>query len=116
MAMIERAKTYTSPDGTLTFTVEVEREGTTILSFGYPWHTHPDLLITELDRSEEAAIESFVGELLNNQTVIAISRRAGRIADIGITLDPAAELRNALDGEIVELRYWNGSPWRNPSA
>lgn len=107
-------KSYTSPDGMLTFTVEIEREGTTILSFGYPWHTHPDLFVPECEQSEEAAIERFVGELLNNQAVIANSRRDGKIADICITWDPAAELRYARDDEIVELRHWNGSPWRNP--
>ena len=112
--MVESAKAYRSPDGTLTFTVEIDREGMTILSFGYPWHTHPDLLVPDYAQTEEAAIERFVGELLNNQTVIAISRRNGKIADICITGDPATELGYARDDEIVELRYWNGSPWRNP--
>ena len=112
--MVESAKTYTSPDGTLTFTIEVDREGTTILSFGYPWHTHSDLLVPGHEETEEAAIEGSVGKLLNNQAVIAISRRDGKITDICITWDPAVDLRYARDGEIVELRYWNGSPWRNP--
>jgi hypothetical protein len=77
---------HVSPDGLLKFIV-CRDDGDICLGFyGYPWHTHPELLTSE-GVSEESAIQQFVNDLINSRAVIAVSRIAGAVRDVWITDD-----------------------------
>lgn len=102
----------TSPDGTLTFTVEPGDGGNRILGFkDFPWHTHSNLLVGWYGASEEDAVENFVQALLHNRAVIVVHRRGGYILDVRITDTPDAERRNVPEGQTIELRHWDGTAW-----
>ena len=105
-------RTYTSPDGLLRFTVTSAGEDVILGFDGYPWHTHADLLAAFYGLPDEAAVDRFVGALLDSETVIAILRRDGNISDISVTHDPQADCKYVSANETVEFRYWDGTPWQ----
>jgi hypothetical protein len=73
---------------------------------------HANVLASALGTSEELAVNRFVGDLLSDRCIIAVSRIGGRIRNVWITADPQSDLRHKPDGEILECRYWSGTQWK----
>jgi hypothetical protein len=109
---VATTREYVSPDGSLRFLIVSEDEGEVTLGFaGFSWHTHADVLAAVTGRSEAAAVERFVQEVLGNRAVIAVSRIRGEVQDVWVSDRPASESRFLCEGESVELRYWDGRKW-----
>jgi len=104
-------RSYTSPDGRLTFTVARREDGVALGFDGFAWHTHADLLVGTFGPSEDIAVEQYVNALLANKLLIALVRDGRETLDIFITRDPQADLRYKPADERLEFRYWDGSPW-----
>jgi hypothetical protein len=103
---------YVSPDGSLRFLVVTADDGDVALGFqGFAWHTHADLLAAAACIPEAEAVGQFVEDLLGNRSVIAVSRVRGEVRDVWITDDPDSEFLDLLEGETIELRYWDGRKW-----
>lgn len=103
---------YISPDGLLRFIVK-EDDGDVTLGFaGHFWHTHADVLAATSGAAEQEAVARFVGDLLADRSVIAVTRVGGEVRDVRITDAPVSELRDKTEEEEIELRYWSGRPWR----
>jgi hypothetical protein len=103
---------YVSPDDQLRFIVERDEQDIVLGFEGFPWHTHADMLASAGGTSEALAVERFVGDLLGDRCVIAVSRSGGTIRDVWITMDPQSDLRYVSDDEVLEFRYWSGAPWK----
>ena len=101
-----------SPDGLLRFIIERDDEDVSLGFAGMQWHTHADLLAGACGVSEQEAIDRFVGDLLGDRSVIAVSRVGGVIRDAWVTDDPTSELRYKPEEEEIEFRYWSGRPWQ----
>ena len=105
---------YTSPDGQLKFIV-VCPDGDWIMGFeGFPWHTHGSILAALSGQDDATATEHCVIDLTSNISVIAMMRTSGKLTDVWITSDPAADLssceRYGEAGETIEFRRWDGTP------
>lgn len=108
---------HVSPDGLLTFVVVADEGGDVALGFeGYPWHTHADILAALSGTVPEVAVERFVAALLGNKAVIAVATVAGRIEDVWVSDDPLKADPHKPSDEAIELRSWDGTPWRAPAA
>jgi hypothetical protein len=103
---------YVSPDDQLRFVVDNEEQDVRLGFEGFPWHTHADVLASEFGTSEDLAVNQFVGDLLSDRCIIAVSRLGGRIRDVWITADPQSDLRYKSDDEVLEFRYWSGGQWK----
>jgi hypothetical protein len=98
---------HVSPDGLLKFIV-CRDDGDVCLGFdGYPWHTHPELLVSD-GVSPEVATRQFVDELLAGRIVIVVSRAEGVVRDVWITDDTESQLKYKMPNETLEFRYWDG--------
>jgi hypothetical protein len=104
-------RSYTSPDGRLTFTIARGEDGVALGFEGFAWHTHADLLVGTYGPSEEIAVEHYVDALLANKLLIALVRDERETLDVFITRDPQTDLRYKPADERLEFRYWDGSPW-----
>jgi hypothetical protein len=49
---------------------------------GFARHTHADVLAATYGIANEAAVKRFVGDLLNNRSIIVILRRGKTVVDI----------------------------------
>jgi hypothetical protein len=38
----------------------------------------------------------------------------GKLRDLWVSDDPAADAKYPIAGESIEMRYWNGESWKNP--
>ncbi len=103
---------YISSDGILRFIIERDGDDVSLGFAGYAWHTHADLLAASFGVPEQVAIARFVEDLLNDRSVIAVSRVGGKVQDVWITDDPVSELRYKPEEEAIEFRYWSGRPWQ----
>jgi hypothetical protein len=109
-------ETHTSPDGLLNLAFEKSRDGDTIIGFtGYQWHAHGDILSAEFGLDEDASIRKYIDEILNNRRIIAVLSKGNKILDVWIVDDAIDALKSHEkykgDGEMLELRYWNGQAW-----
>ena len=107
---------HISPDGLLTFVVAHKADDVTLGFEGYPWHTHADILAALSGTSPKAAVEQFVAALLGNKAVIAVATVAGRIEDVWVSDDPLKADPHKPDGEVIALRFWDGTPWQAPAT
>jgi hypothetical protein len=107
MAVIER---HISPDGLLQLIVDRTDDGDWGVGFDkFAWHTHGDLLAYHYGGSPEAAIQSFVSDVISSRRVIVISRIDGKIHDVWITDKPSSdETKYAYRNETIEKRLWDG--------
>ena len=105
-------KEYVSPDNQLRFVVDYEEQDVSLGFEGFPWHTHVDVLASELGTSEELAVRKFVRDLLSDRSIIVVSRIGGTIRDVWITADPTTDLLYKPDNEVLEFRYWSGEQWK----
>lgn len=106
---------YTSPDGLLRLVVHADDAGDVTVGFaGFGWHTHGDILAALAGLPVPDAVGRFVADVVGGRAVIAVSRVGGRVADVWVSDDPAREVGRAADGEEVELRFWDGTPWGGP--
>lgn len=103
---------HTSPDGILRFIIDQDDNDLALGFAGYAWHTHADLLAGFLGVSEQVAVTCFVEDLLNDRTIIVVSRIGGTIQDVWVTDDPVSELRYKMENEDIEFRYWSGRHWQ----
>jgi hypothetical protein len=103
---------YVSPDDRLRFVVQQDGQDITLGFEGYPWHTHADMLASAYGTSEALAVDRFVGDLLGDRCIIAVSRTGGMIGDVWITTAPRSDLRYVSDDEVLAFRYWSGAPWK----
>jgi hypothetical protein len=103
---------YVSPDGLFRFLVQTADNGVVCLGFdGHLWHRHPCELTEGGKLSEQAAVERYVRDLLENRAVIAVTRAGGKVVDARVTEDPASETLHLPPGMSVELRHWDGTLW-----
>jgi len=111
MSVVER---YLSPDGLLQLIVDLADDGDWSVGFdGFAWHTHGDMLKFDYGGTPESAVRSFVNEVLESRRVIVISHVDGAIHDAWTAGDvPLDEMKYAAPNETIELRYWNGLPFR----
>jgi hypothetical protein len=103
---------HISPDGTFRFIIRRDDEDLSLGFSGYVWHTHADLLAEASGAPEPVAVARFVEDLINDRTVIAVSRVGGVIRDAWVTDDPISELRYKPEEEDIEFRYWSGRRWQ----
>lgn len=118
---MQTQKTYTSPDGTLTFLVVTDDDGDVSLGFERgTWHTHADILAELQGTSEENAVARYIDDLLNDKSVICIYREPDRLLDITIADlnydDLEDDLLRKPDNETIEFRYWSGAPYTPKSV
>ena len=109
---MDLAAEHISPDGILRFVIERDDTDVSLGFAGHAWHTHADILAASSGAPEGEAVARFVGDLLNDRSVIAVSRVGVVVQDVWITDDPASELRCKPQGEEIEFRYWSGRPWQ----
>lgn len=109
---MNQAAEHISPDGILRFIIERDDTDVSLGFAGHAWHTHADILAAAVGAPEQEAVDSFVEDLLNDRSVIAVSRVGGVIQDVWVTDDPVSELRYQSEGEDIEFRYWSGRPWQ----
>jgi hypothetical protein len=102
---------YVSPDSQLRFVVGRDEQDVILRFEGFKWHTHASVLASASGTSEELAVNRFVGDLLSDHCIIAVSRIGGTIGDVWITADPQSDLRSKSDDEVLEFRYWSGRWW-----
>ena len=103
---------HISPDGLLDFVIERLDDGVILLGFvGGEWHTHPNLLDRQDGVDDEAATRAYIDRLLQGIAVVGIRRKSGVIVEVWIMDDPAFEADAFAEGETLELRHWDGSPW-----
>jgi hypothetical protein len=103
---------HVSPDGILRFVIRRDDEDVSLGFTGYSWHTHADVLAATYQTTADAAVTDFVEALLNDRSIIAVSKVAGIIQDVWITDDPDSDLRYKPEAEEIEFRYWSGQPWQ----
>lgn len=115
--MVQQVSKHVSPDGLLTFVVAADEGGDVTLGFeGYSWHTHADILAALSGTAPEVAVERFVGALLGNEVAIAVATVAGRIEDVWVSDDLLRADPYKPSDEVIEFRFWDGTPWRAPDA
>jgi hypothetical protein len=108
MSIVEQ---HMSGDGHLKIIVCRYDDGDTAIGFeGFPWHTHADTLATLSGLSEQDAIRRFIDDVLDDRSIIVVSRVEGAAGEVWITDDPATELRHQSGNETIEFRYWSGKP------
>ncbi len=74
---------HESPDASLRFVVQRDKDGGVSIGFeGFARHTHADVLAATYGIANEAAVKRFVGDLLNNRSIIVILRRGKTVVDI----------------------------------
>ena len=113
---VQTVEEHVSPDGRLRFLVVVDASGDIALGFdGCPWHTHADILAALSGLPAADAGRQFVNDLLSDKSVIAVWGVPGRVDDVWVSEDPTSAIAYPQDGEIIELRYWNGRPWEGLS-
>jgi len=101
---------FVSPDGQLRFFVQSLEGDDLMLGFqDMPWHTHADLLPPASSGMPEDATLQFVEAIIAGKWVVVITRVAGEIRDIGLTLDPSDDLLYCGPDETLEFRLWDGS-------
>jgi hypothetical protein len=107
MIIIEEHRT---PDGRFRFVVERNDDVDFALGFdGYPSHTHGDIVASLSGLPIEAAIRSYIDDLLCGRSFIGIATVAGKIRDVWVTTDPRPDKYKPAD-ETIEFRYWDGRP------
>jgi hypothetical protein len=107
--MMQIVEQYISGDGLLNLIVCSYDDGDTTLGFeGYAWHTHADILASLSGLPEPEAVRRFVNDILDDRSVIAVSRIGAAIRDVWVTDNPVSELKYKPDDERIEFRYWSG--------
>jgi hypothetical protein len=104
-------RAYVSPDGALTFVVAREAGDATLGFAGMQWHTHADVLASEYGVPQDEAVDRFIAALLQNKSVIAVSRVAGIVSDVWIVDDPLEPDPYQPEDEAIEFRFWDGTPF-----
>ena len=103
---------YLSPDdGSLVLIVDDEDGDVAVAFDGFEWHTHGDALVGSFGATPEAAVATFVEQILSDRLVIAVCSRDGAVSDVRVTDDPATEQGYAPVGEHILLRFWSGREW-----
>jgi hypothetical protein len=116
---MEIVEEHCSPDRFLRLLVIRDDEDDISIGFdGYTWHTHGDILASLSGRPAEEAIREFVGRIIGDDVIIAISRVKGEIRDVWLTDDPGKEFRYKPPEESLEFRRWSGQtvPVEAPAA
>ena len=109
MAVRER---YSSPDdGSLVLIVDDDHGDVAVAFDGFEWHTHGDALVGSFGATQEAAVATFVEQILSDRLVIAVCSRDGAVHDVRVTDDPATEHSHVRAGEHILLRFWSGREW-----
>ncbi len=96
---------YLSPDGQLTLLVISEPDDITIGFEGFPWHTHGDILALR-SGTLDYAVANFVADILEDRSVICVTRVAGVITDVHIQSRYEGNDKYQSVDETVEWRYW----------
>jgi hypothetical protein len=98
-------KSYTSPDGLLTLIIKEIDGGDWVIGVdGIPWHVHPDQLLGTYGETVELARESFVSAILNNEEIILVTRKGGKVVDAFVSDNLTLSLEY-LGEEELELRF-----------
>jgi hypothetical protein len=102
---------YVSPDGTLTFLILRYSNDVALGFAGTPWHIHGDMLAELSGCSVEEAIDRFLHDLQQGRLVIAVATVSGAVRDIWIKDDAEEPDRYKPEDEVIQLRYWDGTPF-----
>lgn len=108
-----------SPDGLLRLKVIRDVDDTTLGFEGYPWHTHGDVIAGELELigergvSPEDAACRFIQDVVSGRMPIGVVRVDGQITDVWASYLPNTDDPYRPDLEHLELRRWDGKPWRD---
>jgi hypothetical protein len=94
-------------DMTLGFAV-VCREGDNDMMLRFYGHTHADILVSHSGLPEAVAVRRYIDDILEDRTVIAVSRIGDGISDIWVSNDPVSELSYKFREETIEFRHWSG--------
>jgi hypothetical protein len=94
-------------DMTLGFAV-VCREGDNDMTSRFYGHTHADILASLYGLPETEAVRNYIDDILEDRTVIAVSRIDDGIRDIWVSDAPVSELSYKPSEETIEFRYWSG--------
>ena len=100
---------HVSPDRQLTLLVERYSDGDISIGFrGFQWHTHADILASTMSIPVVEAVRIFIGDILEDRSVIAIVYIDGAVHDVWITDDAQKELQYQQPNEEIRFRYWSG--------
>ena len=106
---------FVSPDGDLRLIVQTDDDGDVSIGFAYTrWHTHASILAELTGLSEDEAVRRYVGRVVNSEAVIALLSVGGKLSDMWVCDDPDADAKYPIEGESIQLRYWNGESWEAP--
>jgi len=112
----EAVEEHISPDGLLRFRVVLGEDGDISLGFArFPWHTHADILAALTGLPEPEAVRRYVDDLIGGASVVTLWSVAGELSDIWMSENPERDAHYSQDGESIELRFWDGSPWPRPT-
>jgi len=108
-------ETHESPDGLFRLLVTRGEIGNLTIGFeDFQWHTHGSFQADIYGVSEEEAVQSFIADLVSGKYVIAVYRRDNAIWQLQI--DDCPDIQVPCEpGETLELRYWDGLPYRSGS-
>jgi hypothetical protein len=99
---------HTTPDGKFTLVFDPAEH---LIGFDeYSWQLDHDNMVKYFKVSTEAQL---LEALAANRLALIISRfeeSGDEIQDVWLSHDPAGEKDCADEGEILECRYWNGTP------
>jgi hypothetical protein len=108
-------KEYVSPDSVLRLIVHTDDSGDVAIGFANtPWHTHASILATLSELPEDEAVHEYVHRVVSGEAVIRMLSVNGKLSDLWVSDDPAADAKHAIEGESIEMRYWNGESWKDP--
>ncbi|HEY4031566.1 MAG TPA: hypothetical protein VGM25_14560 [Caulobacteraceae bacterium] len=99
---------YRSPDGQLCLVVEAV-DGDVRLGFAdMPWHTHGDVLASQLGLPIEAAVQAFVEALVGSATIVAVLKVNATVCDVWVPCNSVEDCRDRDLGEEITFRRWSG--------
>ena len=73
-----------------------------------PWHTHGDVLASQLGLPIDAAVRAFVEALVGSETIVAVLKVKGTVCDVWAPGDPVEDCRYRGPGEEITFRRWSG--------
>lgn len=100
---------YVTDDGLLALTVFQDVDGEALIGFhGFEWNIQVSILSEVLGTSPEEALQTFIADVLQDRSVIAILKMSGELCDVWITDSPKVDLQYVQFGEELSFRYWSG--------
>ena len=100
---------HVSPDGLLAISVSNDIDGERLVGFhGFDWKVTVSSLSDESALEQDAALERFISDILEDRFTIAVLKRHGELTDVWVTDDPESDRQFLQAGEELVFRSWSG--------